>query len=213
VANPHPSSDPPTPAIFASAADFRRWLEVHHDSETELWVGYYKKSVPKTSITYPQAVEEALCFGWIDGITRRFDDEVYANRFTPRRRTSIWSAINIAKIGELTAAGRMHPAGLRAFEDRDRRKDASYSYSRQPQELPPDLVARFEADEAAWEFWQSRPPGIRRQATHWVMSAKRPETRERRFTTLVGDARERHLPAPFLVTRDQRSSQPKEADR
>jgi uncharacterized protein YdeI (YjbR/CyaY-like superfamily) len=177
---------------------------VHHDSETELWVGYYKKGVPKTSVTYPEAVEEALCFGWIDGITRRFDDEVYANRFTPRRRTSIWSAINIAKIGELRAAGRMHPAGLRAFEERDRSKDASYSYERADQELPPDLVARFQADEAAWAFWQSRPPGFRRQATHWVLSGKRPETRERRFATLLADSHAGRLPAPFIVARVDR---------
>jgi len=110
--------------VFPSAATFRAWLEEHHDRTPEQWVGFYKKGVEKTSMTYAQAVEEALCCGWIDGLTKRIDDEIYTVRFTPRRRTSNWSAINIAKIAELTAAGRMHPAGLRAFEERDRRKDA-----------------------------------------------------------------------------------------
>ena len=110
--------------VFASAADFRAWLEKHHDKAPEQWVGFYKTGVPKTSMKYPEAVEEALCCGWIDGLTKRIDDEVYTIRFTPRRKTSNWTAINIAKISELTAAGRMHPAGLRAFEERDRRKDA-----------------------------------------------------------------------------------------
>ena len=107
--------------IFSTAAAFRTWLEANHDTATELWVGYYKKGVPRTSMTYAESVQEALCFGWIDGLTRRIDDEVYTIRFTPRRKTSNWSAINIAKVADLTAAGRMHPAGLRAFEERDRR--------------------------------------------------------------------------------------------
>jgi uncharacterized protein YdeI (YjbR/CyaY-like superfamily) len=104
--------------IFDAARDFRRWLEEHHDTDRELWVGYYKKGVPKASVTYPESVEEGLCFGWIDGLTRRIDEEVYATRFTPRRPKSNWSATNIAKVAELKAAGRMHPAGLRAFEQR-----------------------------------------------------------------------------------------------
>ena len=112
----------PDVRIFAAAADFRSWLESNHGGASELWVGYYKKGVPKASMTYAESVDEALCFGWIDGLTRRIDDEVYTIRFTPRRKTSNWSAINIAKVADLTAAGRMHPAGLRAFEDRDRRK-------------------------------------------------------------------------------------------
>lgn len=186
--------------IFPSAPAFRRWLQAHHASAGEQWIGYYKKGVRKTSMTYAESVEEALCFGWIDGLTRRIDDEVYAIRFTPRRRTSNWSAINIAKVAELTAAGRMHPAGIKAFEERDRRKDAAYSYERPEQELSPDFVRRFRADEAAWRFWDSRPPSFKRQASYWVMSAKRPETRERRFTALVAESRAGRLPAPFIVT-------------
>lgn len=102
--------------IFASAAEFRDWLQAHHESAAEVWIGYYKKGVPKASVTYPESVDEALSFGWIDGITRRIDDEVYATRFTPRRKRSNWSAANVTRVGELTAAGRMHPAGIAAFE-------------------------------------------------------------------------------------------------
>jgi uncharacterized protein YdeI (YjbR/CyaY-like superfamily) len=109
--------------IFAEPADFRAWLEANHERAADLWVGYYKKGVAKQSVSYPESVEEALCFGWIDGITRRIDDEVYATRFTPRRKGSNWSAPNIAKVAELTEAGRMHPAGLSTFEARDRGRD------------------------------------------------------------------------------------------
>jgi uncharacterized protein YdeI (YjbR/CyaY-like superfamily) len=118
---------PPAPGdvhVFPGSADFRAWLAANHDSATHLWVGYYKKGVPKQSMSYPQSVEEALCFGWIDGITRRIDDEVYTTRFTPRRKGSNWSATNIAKVAELREAGRMHPAGLLAFDVRERRSDA-----------------------------------------------------------------------------------------
>ena len=192
--------------IFPTSTDFRTWLDANHGTATEVWVGYYKKGVPKSSMTYAESVEDALCFGWIDGLTRRIDDEVYTIRFTPRRRTSNWSAINIAKVAELTAAGRMHPAGLRAFEERDRRKDASYSYERPVQELPPEMLERLEADGAAWAYWQSRTPSFRRQATHWVVSAKRPETRERRFAALLRDAAAGRDPQPFQVTREQRQT-------
>jgi len=173
--------------IFQAAADFRAWLDEHHDTATELWVGYYKKGVPRTSMSYREAVEEALCYGWIDGIGKRIDDEVHTNRFTPRRRTSIWSAVNIAKVAQLRADGRMHPAGIRAFEGRDRRKDAIYAYENAPQEFPPDWQAHFEADATAWAYWQSRTPSYRRTVTYWVMSAKQEATRERRFETLLAD--------------------------
>ena len=180
--------------IFPSPAAFRAWLEANHDAAPEQWIGFYKKGASKTSMTYAESVDEALCFGWIDGLTRRIDDEVYAIRFTPRRRTSNWSAVNIAKVADLSAAGRMHPAGSRAFEQRDRRKDAVYSYERPELELSPDFVARFKADADAWAFWQSRPPSFKRQASYWVMSAKRPETRERRFVSLVTESRAGRLP-------------------
>lgn len=165
--------------------------------QQELFVGYYRKGVPKSAMTYPESVEEALCYGWIDGITRRIDDEVTSTRFTPRRPTSNWSAINIARIAELTAAGRMHPAGLRAFETRDRRNDAVYSYERPPLELPDDWLARLEAAP----HWQSETPSFRRQAAFWVMSAKRQETRDRRFATLLDDAAAGRRPKPFIIER------------
>ena len=176
------------PTIFAAAADFRAWLEAHHDTATELWVGYYKKGVPKTSMTYPQSVEEALCFGWIDGLTRRIDHEVHATRFTPRRRSGTWSAANIAKVAELRAAGRLHPAGIRAFEERDRRRDLPPPSERPVQELPADWLARLRADPAAWAYWQAQTPVYRRDATRWVLDAKRPETRDRRMAALIEDS-------------------------
>jgi len=183
--------------VFPSAADFRAWLEANHETEHELFVGYYRKGVPKTAMTYPESVEEALCYGWIDGITRRIDDEVTSTRFTPRRPTSNWSAINIARIAELTATGRMHPAGLRAFETRDRRNDAVYSYERPPLELPPEWLAQLEATP----HWQSETASFRRQAAYWVMSAKRDQTRERRFATLLADAAVGRRPKAFIVER------------
>ncbi len=129
--------------FFAAAADFRAWLAENHDSASELWVGYYKKGSGRGGMTYAEAVEEALCFGWIDGLIRGLDEARYIQRFTPRRRSSSWSAVNIAKVAELERLGRMQPAGLRAFEERDRRKDASYSYERQAH-LERDTAARME---------------------------------------------------------------------
>jgi uncharacterized protein YdeI (YjbR/CyaY-like superfamily) len=191
--------EPTNVRVFETAAEFRAWLEANHDTASELWVGYYRKGVPKTSMTYPEAVDEALCFGWIDGQTKRIDDEVTAQRFTPRRKASNWSAINIGKVARLTAEGRMHPAGTRSFEGRDRRRDATYSYERPAQELPPQWLARFEADAAAWAYWQAETPSYRRTAVYWVVSAKRPETRERRFTALVADSAAGRRVKPFLV--------------
>jgi uncharacterized protein YdeI (YjbR/CyaY-like superfamily) len=190
--------------VFGTAADFRVWLDRNHATTGELFIGFYKKGVPKAAMTYAQAVDEALCYGWIDGITYRIDDEVTATRFTPRRRTSSWSAINIAKIGELTAAGRMHAAGLRAFEERDRRKDASYSYERPLLELAPAMLGRFRADERAWGHWQAESPSYRRTAAYWVASAKKPETRERRFAELLEVSRAGRRPRAFEVQRSNR---------
>jgi uncharacterized protein YdeI (YjbR/CyaY-like superfamily) len=192
--------------FFSSADEFRAWLDEHHGTAAHLWVGYYKKGVPKVAMTYVQAVEEALCFGWIDGITYRMDAEVTATRFTPRRRTSGWSASNIARVAELTAAGRMRPAGLRAFEERDRRKDAGYSYENAATELPDEWIRRLKANPAAWDHWQGEPPSYRRTATYWVMSAKRPETRTRRFGTLLAEAAAGRRPRPFLVERSARNA-------
>jgi uncharacterized protein YdeI (YjbR/CyaY-like superfamily) len=190
--------------IFASAGDARAWFETNHESAQEVFIGFYKKGVAKTAATYAETVEEALCVGWIDGITFRVDDELTAVRFSPRRRTSNWSRLNIARVAELTAAGRMRAAGLRAFEERDPRKDLTYSYERPPLELPAGWLARLEADPAAWGRWQSETKTFRSQATYWVMSAKRQETRDRRFAELVASVGEGRRPRPWLVTAEQR---------
>jgi uncharacterized protein YdeI (YjbR/CyaY-like superfamily) len=190
--------------IFRRAQDFHAWLERNHDSAQAIFIGYYKKGVAKTAMTYPEAVEEALCFGWIDGITYRMDAEVTATRFTPRRRTSSWSAINIAKMAELKAAGRLHPAGSRAFEERDRRKDAIYSYERPPAEMPAAMLSRLRADEKAWDFWEGERPSFRKGIAHWVTSGKRPETNERRFAELLETARAGTRPKAFIVERQDR---------
>jgi uncharacterized protein YdeI (YjbR/CyaY-like superfamily) len=188
-------SEQPEPVIFEKAADFRVWLAKHHASATELWVGYYKRGVGKTSMRYAEAVEEALCFGWIDGITRSFDD-FYANRFTPRRRTSRWSPHNIARVAELTRQGRMQPAGLRVFEERDRRRDIP-PLAEQPAGLPPAMEQRVRDDAAAWAYWQSETPSYRRTAAGWVLDAKREETRQRRLADLLADCAAGRRAKPF----------------
>ncbi|MGH2689166.1 MAG: YdeI/OmpD-associated family protein, partial [Actinomycetota bacterium] len=159
---PAPAPGPGDVRIFPSAADFRAWLLDNHDRAPEVWVGYYRKSSGRHAMTYPEAVEEALCFGWIDGIARRVDDEVHTNRFTPRRKGSSWSAVNIAKIAELRAAGRMHPAGLRVFEGGDVRRDAGYLYERPPADLPAGMLERLRAERGAWAHWEGERPSFRR---------------------------------------------------
>ena len=176
------------PTFFATPAAFRRWLERNHDKVDELLVGFWKKGSGKGSITWPQSVDEALSFGWIDGVRRRIDDESYSIRFTPRRRGSIWSAVNIKRATELTRLERMSPAGLRAFEARDEKKSAIYSYENRPRELAPEYEKRFRANKRAWEYWSAQPPGYRRVVTYWVMEAKKEETRERRLAQLIDDS-------------------------
>ena len=183
------------PRFFATAAEFRAWLAAHHADEPELLVGFYKKGSGRPSMTWPESVDEALCFGWIDGIRRRIDDERYSIRFTPRRPRSIWSAVNIRRAGKLIADRPMTPAGLGAFEDRDEERSAIYSYEQRRQAaLEPEQERRFRADEAAWQWFQSRPPSWRRAAIYWVTSAKRPETRERRLAALIEAAAAGRMP-------------------
>jgi uncharacterized protein YdeI (YjbR/CyaY-like superfamily) len=184
-----------TPTFFATPAEFRAWLEQHHDSQTELLVGYYKKASGRPSITWPESVDQALCFGWIDGVRRSLGDEAYTIRFTPRKPRSIWSAVNIKRAGELIEAGLMHPAGLAAFERRDEERSAIYSYEqRQRAKLDPSQEARLRANPAAWEWFQSRTPSWQRGAIYWVTSAKKPETRERRLSLLIEDAAAGRMP-------------------
>lgn len=200
---PRPTRDQVT--IFGSADGFRTWLDAHHDSADQIWVGYYRKGTGKTAMTYPEAVEEALCYGWIDGLTYRVDDEVHTNRFTPRRKGSNWSGPNIAKVAELKKAGRMHPAGLRAFEERDHRKDQPYLRDNPVrQALPPELERQIKAQPAAWTYWQAQTPGYRREAAFWVLSAVRPETRERRMASLIADSAAGRPVKPLSYRGEQR---------
>ncbi len=177
------------PRFFRSPADWRAWLEEHHLSETELHVGFHKKLTGRPSLTWSESVDQALCFGWIDGVRRRVDDDRYTIRFTPRKPTSAWSHVNIAKVAALQAAGLMHPAGLAAFEARLGGRSRIYSYEqRHEAELAPADLATFRASATAWRYFASQPAGYRHTATFWVVSAKKEETRQRRLAQLIVDS-------------------------
>jgi uncharacterized protein YdeI (YjbR/CyaY-like superfamily) len=179
----------PNVQFFDTPADLRAWFEANHETAPELFVGYWKKATGRVGVTHPEAIEQALCFGWIDSIGRRIDDQRHQVRFTPRRRGSVWSAVNIAKIAELTERGLMHPAGLRAFEARKPERSAVYSYE-QPDSvtLDPAQTALFQANKAAWEWYSRQSASYHRSAVHWVVSARRAETRERRLDQLIADS-------------------------
>ncbi|MEA2499351.1 MAG: hypothetical protein QOH26_1756, partial [Actinomycetota bacterium] len=170
--------------FFATPAEFRAWLEVHQATETEVWVGSYRKATGKQGMTWSESVDQALCFGWIDGVRKSIDDERYMQRFTPRNPRSNWSKINVAKVAKLTKEGLMTPAGLAAFEKRSQAKTGIYSYENRPEAFEPKQEARFKEDSDAWAFFQAQPRGYRRTAIWWVISAKREETREKRLATL-----------------------------
>jgi len=184
-----PAPKPRDVIFFASPGELRAWFDQHHETADELWVGYHRKATGKPTVTWPEAVDEALCVGWIDGIRYRLDETRHAQRFTPRRKGSIWSAINTKRAGELIAEGRMRPAGRTAFEARSPEKTAIYSYEREAASFSDDQQRRFEADGPAWAFFRAQAPSWRRSITHWVSSAKREETRERRFNQLLEDSR------------------------
>jgi len=179
----------PTPKFFSTAAQFRVWLEDNHATKRELIVGFYKKSSGKPSLTWPESVDEALCFGWIDGIRRSVTADSYSIRFTPRKRTSFWSAINVARVKALTKLGKMHTNGLQAFAARTPERTGVYSFERnQAAKLAPEQLQRFAKNRKAHTFFEAQPPGYRRTAIHWVISAKRPETRDRRLDQLIADS-------------------------
>jgi uncharacterized protein YdeI (YjbR/CyaY-like superfamily) len=174
------------PHFFATAAAFRTWLDANHAHAAELVVGFHKKGSGKSSLTWPESVDEALCYGWIDGVRRSLDEDSYTIRFTPRKPKSVWSNVNIAKVEALLRAGRMMPAGLAAWEKRDPAKSGIYSFERRvAAELDPAATRRFQRNRAAWVYFQAQPAGYRRLATHYVVSAKRAETRERRLAALI----------------------------
>jgi len=190
------------PTFFAGADDFRAWLEKHHDTETEVFVGFYKKATGKQTMTWSEAVDEALCFGWIDSVMRRIDEERHMQRFTPRKRGSNWSKVNIAKVAKLKKAGLMRPAGLAAFEARSEARSGIYAFEQdKPAELPAEYEERLRANNAAWKYWQASAPSYRTTATHWVVSAKKEETRERRLAQLVECSAAGRNPPPFVPRR------------
>jgi uncharacterized protein YdeI (YjbR/CyaY-like superfamily) len=186
------------PTFFATPEDFRAWLQEHHETESELPVGFHKKGSGRPSITWPESVDQALCFGWIDGVRRRIDDASYSIRFTPRKQRSTWSAINVKRVGELTELGLMRPAGIAAFERRTDDRTGIYSHERsEAAAFEPEQERSFKANERAWAWFQAQPAGYRRTATHWVISAKRPETRERRLQQLIADSAAQRTVAPL----------------
>ena len=176
------------PTFFKTGPHFRRWLAKHHDSAKELWVGFYKKASGKPSITWPESVDEALCFGWIDGIRKSIDEISYAIRFTPRRPGSSWSQVNRRRARTLIKEGRMQPPGLATFNQRDRGKSGRYSFENRPSDLPAQYLRLLKANRKAWAFFQAQPPWYRRTCTWWITSAKKEETRLKRLTTLIGDS-------------------------
>jgi uncharacterized protein YdeI (YjbR/CyaY-like superfamily) len=174
------------PAFFSTPARFRQWLTKNHDRADELWVGYYRKGSGRPSITWPESVDQALCFGWIDGIRKKVDHESYKVRFTPRRAKSIWSAINIARVAVLTGENQMQSAGIAAFARREENNSRKYSFeNRESAKLTGADEREFRRDRAAWDFFQAQPPGYRRLAAWWIISAKRPETRRTRLRRLI----------------------------
>jgi uncharacterized protein YdeI (YjbR/CyaY-like superfamily) len=177
-----------TPTFFKTPAAFRAWLEKHHDSENELWVGFFKVKSGKGGMVYRQALDEALCYGWIDGMVRRVDEDSYMQRFTPRSPKSNWSQVNLGRAQELIAAGLMRPPGLAAFERRAADASPAYSFEQRTASFSPEQQKRLKANRAAWQFFSGQPQYYRRLATWWVTSAKREETRERRLATLIEDS-------------------------
>lgn len=174
------------PTYFADAAAFREWLASHADTVAALLVGYHKVGTGRPSMTWSESVDEALCFGWIDGVRKRIDEHTYSIRFTPRKPGSIWSAINIAKVEQLRAEGRMTPAGEQAFARRTDAKSVIYAYEQaETAELTPTELRTFRREKAAWKFFEATPPGYRKVVLHWVTSARKPETRAARLTRLV----------------------------
>jgi uncharacterized protein YdeI (YjbR/CyaY-like superfamily) len=182
-----PETAATAPSFYATPEEWRAWLEAHHADTREHWVGFHKVGSGRPSITWPEAVDQALCFGWIDGVRRRVDETSYMIRFTPRKQASKWSLVNARRVGELREAGLMRPAGIAAFEARS--ETGAYSYEqRDAAAFDPERERRLRANAAAWEHFSAQPPWYRRTATHWVMSAKREDTRDRRLARLIEDS-------------------------
>jgi uncharacterized protein YdeI (YjbR/CyaY-like superfamily) len=174
-----------SPKFFKTPPAFRKWLEANHATSKELWVGFYKKTSGKSSITWPESVEEALCFGWIDGIRKRIDDESYQIRFTPRKPSSTWSTVNIRIAQRLIEEQRMQPAGMKAFEARKENRSGIYSYEQRSPELEEKYARKLKRNTAAWKFFQAQPPSYRKMINWWIISARQEETRTKRLDRLI----------------------------
>ena len=179
------------PRFFKSAADFRRWLEANCAKVRELWVGFYKKDSGKGGITYPEALDEALCFGWIDGVRRSWDADSFTIRFTPRRAKSVWSQVNLSHFERLKKLGRVTPPGLKAHAERDPANSGLYSFENLPRRLAAEDEKEFKANKSAWDFFQAQPPSYQKVTIFWVTSAKRAETQARRLAQLIADSASR----------------------
>jgi len=179
-----------TATFFETQDEFRKWLEKHHEKEKELIVGFYKLGSGKPSMNWSQSVDQALCFGWIDGIRKSIDKECYSIRFTPRRSTSIWSAINLKKVEELIKAGLMKPAGLKAFSLRTDNKSKIYSHEKETACLDSAYEKQFKADKIAWDFFMKQAPSYKKVITHWIMSAKQEKTRQTRLEKTINESRQ-----------------------
>ena len=176
------------PTFFASQQDFRKWLEENHDKVAELLVGFYKVESGKPSLTWSQSVDQALCFGWIDGVRRSIDSESYCIRFTPRNPRSNWSGINIKKVEEMNKLGLMQPAGIAAYEKRRDQTSEIYSYENKPERLTTEFEILFKSNSKAWNFFQLQPPSYQKTAIFWLMSAKQELTRQKRLSELIADS-------------------------
>jgi uncharacterized protein YdeI (YjbR/CyaY-like superfamily) len=187
--------------FFPTQSDLRKWFEKNHNKADELWVGYYKKSTGKPSITWQQSVDEALCFGWIDGIRKSMDENSYKIRFTPRRKGSIWSAVNTKRIKELIKLGLVKPSGLEAFSNRDEKKTKKYSFEQGKVKLPEEYEKKFKANKKAWEYFQKLPTYAKRVSTWWIISSKKQETKLNRLDTLIKCSEEGRKIPPLIVSK------------
>ena len=176
------------PKFFKTPSAFRKWFEAHHAKSKELWVGFYKKNSGKPSITWPESVDEALCFGWIDGIRKSIDEDSYMIRFSPRKPRSIWSAVNIRNAERLIKEERMQPAGLKAYEARKANRSGIYAYEQRSPELVEPYLGMLKRNKKAWEFFQAQPPGYRKTMNWWIVSAKKEQTRLKRLAQLIEES-------------------------
>ena len=192
------------PLYFPTQSSFRKWLEKHHNAASELWVGYFKTHSGAESITWPQSVDEALCFGWIDGVRKSIDGNRYMIRFSPRKRNSIWSAVNIRRAKELQRRGLMTKSGIEAFNGRDERRAQRYSFEQKHVALSPAYNRKMRANKRAWAFFQSLPPSTQKPSMWWVMSAKKEETQRRRLDTLITSSAKKELIPPLRLLKKPR---------